>query len=149
METKIMNIALADDDADDRAFFAEALGDMKNVDVQLKTFENGAFLMDYLEDKTNELPHMLFLDLNMPGKSGKKCLEEIRANSRFNNVSVAIYSTSGSEKDIEDTLSGGANIYIQKPNDFHKLKAAIRHVLKLNWQFHLSGMSKETFFLKI
>jgi hypothetical protein len=37
----------------------------------------------------------------------------IRANSRFKDVSIAIYSTSSSEKDIEETFIEGANIYIK------------------------------------
>lgn len=149
MENNKMNIFLADDDADDRLFFKEAIANMRNFDIKLSLFENGSQLMEYFDDKSNEPPHILFLDLNMPGKSGKSCLSELRSDLRFRNMSIAIYSTSDSEKDVEDTFSGGANIYIHKPNDINKLKHAIQHVIKLNWQFHLSGMDKETFFLKI
>ncbi|RZJ65151.1 MAG: response regulator [Flavobacterium sp.] len=144
-----MHILLADDDADDRSLFREALEGLKNVKAELDLVNDGIELMDYLNNAKEELPHILFLDLNMPRKSGMECLHEIRGNSKFRDVSVAIYSTSNSEKDIEDTLSGGANIYIHKPDNFEKLKKTILHVLRINWQFHLSGMSKETFFLSI
>jgi DNA-binding NarL/FixJ family response regulator len=85
----------------------------------------------------------------MPGKTGLDCLKEIRANSRFKDVSVAIYSTSSSEKDIEDTFIEGANIYIKKPNDFSMLKKVIKEVINMNWQFHTSGLNIETFFFSI
>ncbi|HEX8561691.1 MAG TPA: response regulator [Flavobacterium sp.] len=143
-----MNILLADDDADDRALFKAALDEM-NVDSDLTMVKDGKELMNFLENQGNALPHILFLDLNMPGKSGTSCLNEIRSQSRFRDVSVAIYSTSNSEKDIEETLSGGANVYIHKPDDFEKLKQIIKHVLKINWQYHTSGLDKETFFLSI
>jgi PleD family two-component response regulator len=58
--------------------------------------------------------------------SGFECLKIIRANSRFKDVSIIIYSTSSSEKDIEETFIEGANIYIKKPNDFTKLKVLRR-----------------------
>ena len=143
-----MHILLADDDEDDRAFFSEAITELK-MDNKLTLFEDGKGLMDYLLHPDIKLPHILFLDLNMPGKTGLDCLKEIRANSRFKDVSVAIYSTSSSEKDIEDTFIEGANIYIKKPNDFSMLKKVIKEVLNMNWQFHTSGLNIETFFFSI
>jgi CheY-like chemotaxis protein len=143
-----MHILLADDDEDDRAFFSEAITELK-MDNKLTLFEDGKGLMDYLLHPDIKLPHILFLDLNMPGKTGLDCLKEIRANSRFKDVSVAIYSTSSSEKDIEDTFIEGANIYIKKPNDFSMLKKVIKVVINMNWQFHTSGLNIETFFFSI
>jgi CheY-like chemotaxis protein len=143
-----MHILLADDDEDDRAFFSEAIMELK-MDNKLTLFTNGNDLMDYLVLPDIKLPHILFLDLNMPGKTGIDCLKEIRATNRFKDVSVAIYSTSSSEKDIEDTFIEGANIYIKKPNDFSTLKKVIKEVINMNWQFHTSGLNIETFFFSI
>jgi CheY-like chemotaxis protein len=143
-----MHIILADDDADDRFLFKAALEEM-NVESNLTLLKDGKELMDYLKNPENELPHILFLDLNMPCRTGNNCLEEIKSDPRLYAITVAIYSTSNSEQDIEETLTGGANIYIHKPNDFEKLKQIIKHVLKINWQYHTSGLNKETFFLSI
>jgi CheY-like chemotaxis protein len=143
-----MHILLADDDEDDRTFFSEAITELK-MDNKLTLFKDGKELMDYLVLPDIKLPHILFLDLNMPGKTGIDCLKEIRANTRFKDVSVAIYSTSSSKKDIEDTFIEGANIYIKKPNDFSMLKKVIKEVVNMNWQFHTSGLNIETFFFSI
>ena len=143
-----MHILLVDDDEDDRAFFSEAIQELK-MNNKLTLFKDGNDLMDYLILPEIKLPHVLFLDLNMPGKTGIDCLKEIRSNTRFKDVSIAIYSTSSSEKDIEDTFVGGANIYIKKPNDFSKLKKVIKEVVNMNWQFHTSGLNIETFFFSI
>jgi len=143
-----IQIFLADDDEDDRNFFSEAITELK-MENRVTTFKDGKDLMDYLEKPDSRLPHILFLDLNMPCKTGFDCLKEIRTNSRFKDISIAIYSTSSSEKDIEETFVGGANIYIKKPNDFSKLKKVIKDVVNINWQFHSSGLNKETFFFSI
>jgi len=143
-----IQIFLADDDEDDRNFFTEAITELK-MESKVTTFKDGKDLMDYLENPDSKLPHILFLDLNMPCKTGFDCLKEIRANNRFKDISIAIYSTSSSEKDIEETFVGGANIYIKKPNDFSKLKKVIKDVVNINWQFHSSGLNKETFFFSI
>jgi CheY-like chemotaxis protein len=143
-----MRILLADDDEDDRTFFSEAIAELKMTN-QLTMFNDGKDLMEYMHNPDSPLPHILFLDLNMPYKNGLDCLKELRADQRFRNVSVAIYSTSSSEKDIENTFVEGANIYIKKPNDFSELKKVIKEVVHMNWQFHSSGLNKETFFFSI
>ncbi|SEA30592.1 Response regulator receiver domain-containing protein [Flavobacterium gillisiae] len=143
-----MHILIADDDEDDRTFFSEAMMELK-MNNKLTLFNDGKDLMDYLSNPDIIMPHILFLDLNMPYMSGFECLKVIRADVRFKDVSIAIYSTSSSEKDIEETFVEGANIYIKKPNDFAKLKKVIKDVLNINWQFHSSGLNKETFFFSI
>ncbi len=148
VNSEIMNIVLADDDADDRNLFSAALEEI-NADTRLTMFKNGTELMEYLNTPGRLLPHIIFLDLNMPGKNGRQCLAEIRDDHQFNDISIAIYSTSNAEDDIVATLSGGANVYIHKPDDFEKLKDIVKHVLKINWQYHTSGLNKETFFLSI
>lgn len=143
-----INIMLADDDEDDRNFFNDAIKELK-INNNLTVFQNGRELMDYLEHPNTILPHILFLDLNMPSKNGNECLKEIRQNSKFKDISIAIYSTSSAEKDIEETFVGGANIYIKKPNDFTNLKKVLKEVVNINWQFHTSGLNKDTFFFSI
>ena len=143
-----MHIVLADDDEDDRIFFNDAIKELK-IESKLTTFSDGKELMEYLASPDTTLPHILFLDLNMPCKTGAECLKEIRSNPRLKNMTIAIYSTSSSEKDIEETFIGGANIYIKKPSDFNNLKKVINDVVNMNWQYHTSGLNKETFFLSV
>jgi CheY-like chemotaxis protein len=143
-----MQILLCDDDEDDRMFFAEAIKELK-VENVLITFENGLELMDYLHHPETTLPHILFLDINMPCKTGLECLEEIRENAKYKDLAIAIYSTSSSEDVIEETFANGANIFLRKPDDFTKLKKAIHQVLNMNWQYHTAGHNKETFFLSL
>lgn len=143
-----MQILLCDDDEDDRMFFSEAMKELK-VQNHLKIFENGTELMNYLNHPDTSLPHILFLDINMPCKTGLECLKEIRENAKFKNLVIAIYSTSSCESIIEDTFTNGANIYLHKPSDYEKLKTSIHHILNINWQHHTANFNKETFFLNV
>jgi len=138
------HILLADDDEDDRLFFRDAFKELKLKTV-LKMVNDGVELMEYLKTPNVQLPNVIFLDINMPRKGGKECLREIRQDERLKNLSVAIYSTSSSEDDIEETLVLGANIYIKKPNDFASLKKVLSDVITLNWQYHTSGLNKDNF----
>ena len=147
-ENEKLLILLADDDEDDRILFKEALGDIK-IKTNVETVNDGQQLMDYLAAHTHRLPHVLFLDLNMPGKSGLECLEEIRSDAKLKHISIAIYSTSSAEHDIQVSLLKGANIYIKKPSDFEKLKKAISDVININWQYHTTSLNRENFFMVI
>lgn len=148
MAKEYIHIILADDDQDDRLFFTDAFSELK-ISTKVQTFNDGVELMNYLNQEDAILPDVLFLDLNMPKKSGKECLNEIKENDKFKDIAVAIYSTSSSEEDIEDTFVRGANIYIKKPNDFNILKKVLSDVVTLNWQYHTSGLNKDNFLLRM
>jgi CheY-like chemotaxis protein len=147
MENKLLQVLLADDDEDDRLFFKEAISEIK-----IKTFvtivNDGIELMDYLHN-TVALPDIIFLDINMPRKNGIQCLDEIRSDERLKNITIAIYSTSGAERDIEETFIKGANVYIRKPNDFAALKKIVEEAMRINWQYHVAGLSKDAFMLSV
>lgn len=148
MQTDFTHIILADDDEDDRNFFSEAFDELK-IKTKLHLFNNGVQLMEYLSVSNSILPNILFLDLNMPLKSGIECLNEIKTNERFKNIAIAIYSTSASDDDIEATFVSGANIYIKKPSDFDTLKKILKDVVTINWQYQTSDLNKDNFLLKI
>lgn len=145
---QVLNIALADDDEDDRLFFQEAINEVV-IQTRLSLFNDGQELMEYLNRPNVILPNLIFLDLNMPVKNGMQCLREIRGNPAMNHICIAIYSTSCSERDIEDTFINGANIYLNKPNNFSKLRDCIEKVLQINWQYHTSNLNRDTFILRL
>jgi len=85
----------------------------------------------------------------MPILNGIECLKEIKKNDRFKDIAVAIYSTSSSEQDIENTFVLGANIYIKKPSSFGDLKKILSDVVSINWQYQTSGLNKDNFLLRL
>ena len=137
-------ILLADDDEDDCMFFREALDEL-SLCATLKTVNNGVELMNFLENNLLNLPQMLFLDLNMPRKSGAECLEEIKQSEKFKHLPVIIYSTS-SNIDVMDQLYGkGAQYYIRKPADFSNLKSVISRTIDLILQKNVLPSCREEF----
>ncbi|MBD3581534.1 response regulator [Flavobacterium selenitireducens] len=137
---------LTDDDADDRSFFREAFSEL-DVHGELRTFSDGKELMDYL-NSADLAPDVVILDLNMPRKSGFECINEIRSNERFSSTSIAVYSTSSSDKDIETTFNSGANLYIKKPSDYNVLKKIIRTVLGTDWSHYAMHTPRESFLFR-
>ena len=129
-------IFLADDDADDRDFFEDALKELDIV-AQLTMAKDGLALMSTLEAVVIEPPppHVIFLDLNMPRKNGFECLKEIRETPKLKNIPVVILSTSAQRDAVETTFALGANCYVCKPTSHELLKKTIQKVLALElWQ---------------
>lgn len=148
MQIEILNIVLADDDLDDQFLFKKAIEE-SNVKTNLLIFSNGGEIMNYLHNQNNNIPDLIFLDLNMPIKNGLQCLKEIRSDKRLKDISVAIYSTSNSQKDIDSTFLNGANVYIHKPSSFEGIKKVFKQVLEINWQYATSNLNKDTFLMKL
>jgi len=148
MENKSLFILLADDDEADRLLFVEIFSELK-IKTIVQTVKNGIELMKRLNEKDARLPHLLFLDLNMPLKDGHQCLKEIRSDEKLKNISVAIYSTSNNQKDVEETFLKGANIYITKPSDYNTLKQVLEKAVTTADHYEHKSMKKENFILKI
>lgn len=147
MSDTSLKILLADDDEADRLLFKDAFTELKSG-ITITTVNNGMELMDLLyQTETEDLPQILFLDINMPQKTGIDCLKEIRADQRFKDLTIAIYSTSSSEKDMEQTFIYGANVYIHKPNSFVKLKKVLEKSIMNFKVYQEPPFNKENFLL--
>ena len=129
-----LKILLADDDKDDIYLFREALSEIP-INAQLNTVQDGEQLMKYLYDHYQDLPDIIFLDLNMPIKNGFECLTEIQIDDKLKELPVIMFSTSYPrdmhyEEDIINLLYKiGAHDYIRKPSEFNQLKAVIKTAL--------------------
>jgi len=117
MDLKQLNILLADDDIDDCVFFKEALSELL-ISTNITAVHDGEKLMKLLTSITNVLPHILFLDLNMPRKNGFECLTEIKENEKLKNLPVAIFSTSYEQEVVNSLYKNGAQYFIRKPAEF-------------------------------
>jgi CheY-like chemotaxis protein len=142
---QVLNVLLADDDPDDRMLFEDAVSGI-DAQVTLNTVKDGEELIEFLST-TVLLPDMLFLDLNMPRKNGFECLAEIRANRNMQDVFISIYSTTASEKEIEETFRNGANMFINKPNTFSELKTMLSKMFTINRQEYFPSPDRTKFVL--
>ncbi|HZV68467.1 MAG TPA: response regulator [Saprospiraceae bacterium] len=124
MDAICHNLLLADDDIDDCILFKEALEDI-DLNSSLTTVSDGRELMQYLFNNQHALPDVLFLDLNMPRKTGYECLSEIRENKVFQDLPIVIFSTSFDPQIVNLLFEKGAHYYIRKPADFLELKKLI------------------------
>ena len=138
------HIYLVDDDKEDRELFSEALS---HVDQNIKLIEIncGTKLIEALNNEEFPLPEIIFLDINMPKLTGIDCLKKIKANSKFKDLNIVIYSTYAHQNDIDEAYEQGASRYYVKPTMFDNLKEVILGALE---NINKDGMlSKKNFFV--
>jgi CheY-like chemotaxis protein len=123
MPFPIKHILLADDDADDVEMFQSAVDEIC-PDIKITVAPDGVKLISLLNKISTA--DAIFLDLNMPRKTGKECLIEIRKENKYNGVPIVILSTSGNKADIDYCLGNGANYYFVKPKSFKELKIIVQ-----------------------
>ena len=144
MNLKQLNILLADDDTDDCIFFKEALGELL-LSTHLTTVNDGEQLMQLLTNETNVLPHVLFLDLNMPRKNGFECLTEIKLSKKLKQLPVIVFSTSFEQEVVNQLYKNGAQYFIRKPSEFSQFKNIIQLSLALITKENISQPTRENF----
>ena len=148
MNLKHLNVLLADDDIDDCIFFKDALGELL-LSTNLTTVNDGEQLMQLLTNETNGLPHILFLDLNMPRKNGFECLSEIKQNKKLKELPVIILSTSFEMEVVNLLYKNGAQYFIRKPSEFSQFKIIIQQSLVSIAQETISQPTRENFVITV
>jgi CheY-like chemotaxis protein len=78
------------------------------------------------------LPQVILLDLNLPKKSGRQVLREIKGDKRTQHIPVIILTVSNRDRDINECRRLGAEAYIVKPVDFRKF-SEVTPRLSLEW----------------
>jgi CheY-like chemotaxis protein len=144
---KTLNIFLADDDADDRDIFRDAITEVV-PDFNLELIVNGEKLICFLESSTTK-PDIIFLDLNMPMKNGFECLEEIRKNKKLRSLPIIIYSTTANPEQVKNTFARGANLFWQKPSDYNSIKKMLEKILQMPFDKYLPKAKPDYFMLKL
>jgi len=128
-QSEPLNVLLADDDRDDRYFFEKVLKGLL-IPTKLKMVNDGAQLMDYLSKNIDSLPDVLFLDNNMPRKTGAQCLIEIKGDEKLKEIPVIMCSTSSGYDFANEFYKNGAHYYLHKC-DYPELIKCIELALAL------------------
>jgi CheY-like chemotaxis protein len=122
-----IKILLADDDMEDRFIISDAFNEI-GYSAHVHYVESGEETFEYLGKirEPEQLPKLVVLDLNMPRMNGREILERLKANERYRNIGVIIFSTSVNEKESEQCKELGALDYVTKPVKYEDSVAIAR-----------------------
>ncbi len=84
-------------------------------------------------------PDLIILDLNLPKKSGREVIAEIKADSELSRIPLVVLTSSSHDQDVLEGLDPKRAIYLVKPLSF----AAIVDMAKQIQSFWLSLVDRK------
>lgn len=128
---KQIEILLVEDSEDDVELTVEALHDSKVLN-RVSVARDGVEAMEFLRKQGKfanaPTPDLIFLDLNMPRKSGREVLAELKADPKLKAIPVIILTTSSAEEDIYRSYNLQASAYVVKPVDFGRFVGVVKAI---------------------
>jgi CheY-like chemotaxis protein len=124
-------IFLIDDDSDDRDIFEEALRQIK-VNIPFQSARDGRDALNQMSDDNFPVPHMIFLDLNMPRMNGKEFLATVKQIDKYCKVPIIVYSTSSQAEEKKEVFALGATDYMVKHKSFTELCGELDYMIAKN-----------------
>lgn len=131
-------ILLVEDNPGDADLIQEILmesDEKKEITVAVDGFEALRRLRD------GPKPDLILLDLNLPKKSGREVLEEIKSDEALQRIPVVVLTSSEAEDDLSDVYRLHANCYLAKPVDLEEFMNVVRAIE----QFWLGFVKLPTF----
>jgi len=132
MKNKRFTVVSIEDNTPDFELLEKALNCDENISIDLINIQNGQNAIEFLykigEYVHAPTPNLVILDINLPKVNGLDILKNIKSNDNLKIIPVIIFSTSESEKDIEESYELNANTYITKTFDIQQLFKKIRMV---------------------
>jgi diguanylate cyclase (GGDEF)-like protein len=123
VENKARKVLVVDDDDTNRSLVAKAL---EFEGYQVRQAESGLAGLQVINEWK---PHLVLLDVNMPGLNGLETLAKLRVRDEY--VSVIFVSANSRTEDVIRGLDAGADDYVCKPFQVLELLSRVRSQLRI------------------
>ncbi|MGC1243682.1 MAG: response regulator [Chryseosolibacter sp.] len=108
-------VVIIDDDQDDLDIMKQAIISVDPAFLCVSFIYPEEALRVLLSKEFVVMPDFIFIDINMPGITGDKCLVALRNHREFDDIAISLYSTSMPEAVAEALKSAGADFVFEKP----------------------------------
>ena len=135
MNSRAIEILLVEDNAGDARLTLEAFKEgrvLNNLTIIKDGVEALAFLRQQGQYAKAKPPDLILLDLNLPKKSGREVLAEIKADEDLKRIPVVVLTTSAAHEDVARAYGNHANCYITKPVDLEQFLRVV-HSIESFW----------------
>ena len=94
------------------------------------TAANGEEALERVQD---EPPHLILLDVMMPGLDGHQVARRIKDDEKLPFIPIILVTALNEAEDVVQGLESGADDYISKPYNFRELEARVRAMLRIKF----------------
>jgi CheY-like chemotaxis protein len=128
-----MEILLVEDDLEDAGMTIEALrqGDVPcRISLVCDGEEAMEFLLRQQKYRRAPRPDLILLDLNLPKKSGREVLAEVRADGQLAGVPVVVLTSSRTHQQVLQAENLHVESYLTKPVDLRQFNGVVKSLRK-------------------
>ena len=116
-------VMIIDDDNTIRATLQAALA----KSYRIVGLSNGDEAVELIERHD---PHLLILDINLPGSDGFEICKNVRSKAQLKNLPILFMTVRKDDRSFLDSLNSGGNASITKPFDISELREKIEWLLQ-------------------
>lgn len=125
-----LHIIIAEDDTDDAEIMFEIFNKNPNFN-KVSLASNGEELLNFLKDKSNQIPDIILTDINMPILDGIEALQQILNNDELKEIPCFVYSTSINPAYKEKCDALGVKAYLIKPYSIKEFEEIPKSILSI------------------
>ncbi len=128
-----MEILLVEDDLEDAGMTIAALrqGDVPcRISLVCDGEEAMEFLLRQQKFRRAPRPDLILLDLNLPKKSGREVLAEVRADGQLAGVPVVVLTSSRTHQQVLQAENLHVESYLTKPVDLRQFNGVVKSLRK-------------------
>ena len=126
-----IEILLVEDSPADILLTREAFEESRIINT-IHVAEDGIQAMDFLHQRgayaSSPRPDLILLDLNLPRKTGREVLVEIKGDPELRSIPIVVLTTSSADEDILKAYDLNANCYVVKPVGFDNFMQAVQSI---------------------
>jgi len=120
----IQTVLYVEDDPSSIALMKQALEKLPKLSlITVATAEEGLTLA------TQKQPHLILLDINLPGMDGISAIKELKQNASTTGIPVIAVTANAMPSQIQQGIAAGFNSYLTKPFEIPKLLTTIEKTI--------------------
>ena len=127
-----LSVLLIEDNSGDALLATEAIKECR-PEIRIQSANGGIQAMECLRQQNangpNKLPDLILLDINLPQKSGREVLADLKSDPVLRTIPVVMLTTSAMPSDIRTSYELGAAGYLVKSLGFDDFVAHVRTTL--------------------
>jgi two-component system, cell cycle response regulator DivK len=122
----MQKVLIVEDHADMRELLTWQIELMGFLPIAAKHGKEG------VEKAIAERPHLILMDIMMPGMDGWEAARALRANPATRDIPILAATALFRDSDLKSCLDAGCNGYIVKPFTFQELQGKVREFVPLS-----------------
>jgi len=144
MQKPVIKILWVEDNIADVLLVKEAF-EQAGVTHHLNVVNDGVDALNFLFRRGRHThasrPDLIILDLNLPQKSGREVIADIKADSALSGIPLVVLTTSSNDRDVLDGFNPKRCLYLVKPLTFQELVDLAKQIQ--NFWLSLTGPGNE------